>query len=127
MGSNPAAGSALTSDKPSQATRVVTTRRGLDRFHTEHPEDALAWLHSVATRTALRARTVADRRRRRETPVESLPDAVDRGAAPAEDVDLAAVVDEEIARLPDALRATVVLCEMESPIIVSRRSESGTE
>ena len=72
-----------------------------------------AWLHAVATRTALRARTVADRRRRRETPVESLPDAEEREGAPAADADLAAVVDEEIARLPDALRAAVVLCEME--------------
>ena len=72
-----------------------------------------AWLHAVATRTALRARTVADRRRRRETPVESLPDAAEREGAPAADADLAAVVDEEIARLPDALRAAVVLCEME--------------
>ena len=70
-----------------------------------------AWLHAVATRTALRARTVADRRRRRETPVESLPDAAGREGAPAADADLAAVVDEEIARLPDALRAAVVLCE----------------
>ena len=72
-----------------------------------------ARLHAVATRTALRARTVADRRRRRETPVESLPDAAEREGAPAADADLAAVVDEEIARLPDALRAAVVLCEME--------------
>lgn len=72
-----------------------------------------AWLHAVATRTALRARTVADRRRRRETPVEVLPDAAARDTEPAAAADLVAVVDEEIARLPDALRAAVVLCELD--------------
>ena len=78
------------------------------------PASALAaWLHGVATRTALRARTVADRRRRREAPVEVLPDLAARAAVPTEAADLADIVDEEIARLPDALRATVVLCELE--------------
>jgi Tol biopolymer transport system component len=56
---------------------------------------------------------VADRRRRRETPVETLPDAVGREGAQADGADLASVVDEEIARLPEALRAAVVLCELE--------------
>lgn len=71
------------------------------------------FLHAIATRTALRARTVADRRRRRETPVEALPDAVGPDAAPPEAADLAAVVDEEIAALPEVLRAAVVLCKLE--------------
>jgi len=40
--------SALNSNQPSQATRVVLTRRGLVRYWDEHPEEALAWLHAVA-------------------------------------------------------------------------------
>jgi RNA polymerase sigma factor (sigma-70 family) len=72
-----------------------------------------AWLHAVATRTALRARTVAHRRRKREMPLESSQEPADRASEAAEEADLAAVVDEEIARLPDTLRAAVVLCELE--------------
>ncbi|HEX4609777.1 MAG TPA: sigma-70 family RNA polymerase sigma factor, partial [Urbifossiella sp.] len=67
------------------------------------------WLYGVAHRTALRARTMRDRRRRRERVAaagrsEAVP------AAPPDD--LAAVLDAEIARLPAALRAAVVLCEL---------------
>jgi RNA polymerase sigma factor (sigma-70 family) len=72
-----------------------------------------AWLHTVATRTALRARIVADRRRRREVPVDPLPETTGRDSEPGDGTDLAAVVDEEVARLPETLREAVVLCELE--------------
>ena len=65
------------------------------------------WLYGVAHRTALRARTMRDRRRRRER-AAARPEAVP--AHPPDD--LAAVLDAEIARLPDAQRAAVVLCEL---------------
>jgi RNA polymerase sigma factor (sigma-70 family) len=75
------------------------------------PRSALpAWLYGVAYRTALRARAMADRRRRRETPVEVLPEPA---ADPAEVSDLARVVDEEVARLPETYRLAVVLCELQ--------------
>ena len=70
-----------------------------------------AWLHGVAFRTALRARTMADRRRRRETPVGTLPESV--SSAAVEEPDAVTLLDEEIARLPDRLRAAVVSCEIE--------------
>lgn len=93
-----------------QAVFVVLARKA----GCVRPAAALpAFLHAVATRTALRARTVADRRRRRETPVAAVPDVEGHEADPADATDLAAAVDEEIARLPDALRAAVVLCELE--------------
>jgi RNA polymerase sigma factor (sigma-70 family) len=62
------------------------------------------WLHRVALRAALRLRTG-----RRESP--PLPDV----AAPAEPLpdDTAAILDEEIARLPEKLRLVFVLCELE--------------
>ncbi len=72
-----------------------------------------AWLYSVAYRTALRARTMSDRRQRREAPVGRLPETAGREADATEAADLAAVLDEEIARLPEALRLAVVLCELE--------------
>jgi len=65
------------------------------------------WLYGVAHRTALRARTMRDRRRRRER-AAARPEAVP--AHPPDD--LAAVLDAELARLPDAQRAAVVLCEL---------------
>ncbi|MBA4068096.1 MAG: hypothetical protein C0501_31225 [Isosphaera sp.] len=78
------------------------------------PRSALpAWLHGVAYRVALRARTVNDRRRRRETLAETLPEPAAAPPGEAEAADLARVVDEEIARLPDEQRIPVVLCELE--------------
>ena len=78
------------------------------------PRSALAaWLYAVAYRTALRARTMSDRRRRRECPVATLPDAPDPRADAAETADLVEVLDAEIARLPDHLRLPVVLCELQ--------------
>ena len=73
------------------------------------PRSALAaWLYGVACRTALRARTTNDRRLRHENPVPTLPETAAPAVAPVEAADLAGVVDEEIARLPDRLRAPVL-------------------
>jgi RNA polymerase sigma factor (sigma-70 family) len=74
------------------------------------PSAVAAWLHGVACRTALRARTMRDRRRRREV-VSTLPDA--SSPEPHEVPDAVALLDEEIARLPDHYRLPVVLCELE--------------
>jgi RNA polymerase sigma factor (sigma-70 family) len=71
-----------------------------------------AWLYGVAYRTALRARTMSDRRRRREAPVGTPPESPGAAADPVPAADWAAVLDEEIARLPDRLRVAVVLCEL---------------
>lgn len=66
------------------------------------------WLHQVAFRTASCARVSAARRRRLE-----------RGAAvpvispQRNDFDFAGPLHEELARLPDRLRAAVVLCDLE--------------
>jgi RNA polymerase sigma factor (sigma-70 family) len=87
------------------------------------PRAALcAWLCSVAYRTALRARTVSDRRRRRETPVETLPEPASETTDLVETSDVAAVLDEEIARLPEHLRVPVLLCELEGQ---SRQEVAG--
>ena len=93
-----------------QAVFVVLAAKA----ETVRPRAALsAWLYGVAYRTALRARTVSDRRRRREAPVETLPEVAHQPSDPGEVWDVAAVLDEEIARLPEHLRVSVVLCELE--------------
>ena len=87
------------------------------------PRAALpAWLYGVAYRTALRARTMSDRRRRRETPVETLPEPAFETIDPVENSDVAAILDEEIARLPEPLRVAVVFCELEGR---SRQEAAG--
>jgi RNA polymerase sigma factor (sigma-70 family) len=73
-------------------------------------ETAGPWLYEVATRTALRARSTALRRRTREKQVEQLPHSA---VAAAEPNDGAAVLDEEVSRLAPKYRNAVVLCEIE--------------
>ncbi len=69
------------------------------------------WLHGVAVRAAAKLRRSAARRRRREEKVAGpvadrpVPDAA-WGAA-------LAAFHEEVARLPDAQRAAIVLCDLE--------------
>jgi RNA polymerase sigma factor (sigma-70 family) len=91
-----------------QATFLVLVRRG----HTIRRHTSLAsWLHGVARRTALKLRTQASRRRRRET----------RSARPAsvglaDDTtwgELRGLLDEELERLPEACRTALVLCYLE--------------
>jgi RNA polymerase sigma factor (sigma-70 family) len=92
-----------------QATFVVlATKAGSIR-----PRSSVSgWLYGVAYRTALRARTMSDRRRRRETLVETLPDIVSRTEEPVDiPANAIAVLEEEVARLPEHYRTAVVLCE----------------
>ena len=78
------------------------------------PPSALsAWLYGVAYRIALRARTMRDRRLRHEKPVTPLPEPTSSAALEVADADLVAVLDEEIARLPESQRVPVVVCELE--------------
>jgi RNA polymerase sigma factor (sigma-70 family) len=80
-----------------------------------------AWLYGVAYRIALRARTMQDRRRRRETTVQTLPEAALPSADGAE-TDLIAALDAEIAGLPESQRVPVVMCELEGR---SRKEAAG--
>src|SRR5262249_32825171 len=65
-----------------------------------------AFLYGVARRTALRARTMAARRRARETPVPTPPDPPAADPCPATAEALRAL-DEEIGRLPAHPRAAL--------------------
>ena len=80
-----------------------------------------AWLHGVALKVATKARTQSLTRRRRlmATPVPGpvLP--------PAADPLLTAVLDEELARLPDKYRRAVLLCDLGGKTRVEAAAELG--
>jgi RNA polymerase sigma factor (sigma-70 family) len=69
------------------------------------------WLYGVAVRTALKARALAARRRRREART-AVPVAVEHGDE-AVWRDLRPVLDEAVNRLPEKLRAAFILCYLE--------------
>lgn len=78
------------------------------------PQAALpAWLYGVAYRVALRARTMSDRRRRREQPIAIAPDLPAPASDPLDSSDCVAMLDAEIARLPEHQRLAVLACEIE--------------
>jgi RNA polymerase sigma factor (sigma-70 family) len=109
----------LAEDAFQAAFVVLAARAGSVRPRAALP----AWLYAVAYRTALRARTVSDRRRRREAPVETLPEPPAFETTDSiEHSDVATVLDEEIARLPEHLRVAVVFCEVEGQ---SRQEAAG--
>ena len=99
-----------------QATFLVLARKAgtVTRTDTLSP-----WLHAVAVRTARELRHMRDRRRKRETTLGGGPDTPGPGGTHdpkgplAADPDLAAALDEELARLPDHYRRAVILCELE--------------
>lgn len=90
-----------------QAAFLVLARRAASiRTHTS----LASWLHGVAHQVALRLRTSSRRRHQREAraarPDEALAD--DRSWA-----EVRAILDDELARLPESLRAPLVLCYLE--------------
>src|SRR5262249_50839165 len=94
-----------------QATFLVLARKAA----TVRPREALpAWLHGVARRVALKARTARARRPLAGTPlaahpVDPRPDPLARLSAR----ELLRIVDEELQRLPDGYRLPVILCCLE--------------
>jgi RNA polymerase sigma factor (sigma-70 family) len=75
------------------------------------PQRLSPWLYGVACRVAGRARAQAARRQARERPGDLEP-AAEPDAGP-ERRELDAVLDEEVARLPEAYRSVLVLCDVE--------------
>lgn len=84
-----------------QATFLVLARKA----GSVRGANLAGWLFRVARRVAVRARTRAAARAQRETPLATEP------AAPGVECgELAAILDEEIGRLPERFRLPVVLC-----------------
>ncbi len=90
-----------------QATFLVLLRKARDLW----VHDSLGpWLHRVARRTALRAQSLARRRRERELRAAELKTNFDQ---PPRHDPACSVLHEEIDRLPERLRVLVVLCHLE--------------
>ncbi len=93
-----------------QVTFFVLARRAADVV----PREAVGnFLYGVAYRTALKVRTAAARRRRRERQVENMPHTTVEGGAEERRPELRDLLDEELRRLPDLYRVPVVLCDLE--------------
>lgn len=91
-----------------QATFLVLARKAASVWP---PHLVASWLHGVALRTALKARTIAAKRRSREKQVENMPEPA--ASAHASWEELEALVDQELAALPERYRVAVLLCDME--------------
>jgi RNA polymerase sigma factor (sigma-70 family) len=91
-----------------QATFLVLVRKAA----AVQPKEMVAnWLYGVASQTALKARSVAARRKGRERQVVEMPEP----AVEERDVwhDLQPLLDQELSRLPDKYRVPIVLCDLE--------------
>ena len=97
-----------TADDAFQAAFLVLARRA---HQVGRPELLANWLYGVAVRTAKEA--AAARRRAGGQPMSAIPEPAARPAADDDQPDLRAVLDDELARLPDKYRAAVVLCELD--------------
>ncbi len=105
-------------DDAFQAAFLVLVRRA---GRVERPDEIRGWMYGVAVRVARAARAVSARRHARETPVSTLPDRPAESYQPP-DADALRALDEEVAALPDHVRAAVVLCELGG---VGRRDAAG--
>ncbi len=95
-------------DDAFQATFLVLVRRA---GSIRQPASLASWLYGVARRVALKARAEAARRRRREREAVDMPAPQPRDETSWNE--LRAVLDEELARLPEKYRAPLVLCYLE--------------
>jgi RND family efflux transporter MFP subunit len=90
--------------------------------------EALAgWLYKVAYRVALTARAGRAKRVARERPVAAaadVPQPPDPAVAP-EGREVCAVVDDEVSRLPERLRAAAALCYLEGKTVEEAAQQLG--
>ena len=90
-----------------QATFLVLARRG---WSIRQRGSAASWLHGVARRVALSARSAAVRRRAHERRAAEMT--MPSGGDPGWN-DLGDVLHQEIERLPEKYRSAIVLCDLE--------------
>jgi len=93
-------------DDAFQATFLVLVRKA----RSVRVDDSLGrWLYGVSRKVAARARAVAARRPRTEAPEF---EAIAADGPDPDRFEARAILDEELARLPEAYRSAVVLCDL---------------
>ncbi len=97
-------------DDAFQATFLLLVRKGRS---IRNRDDVGTWLHGVARRVAIRARVGDRRRRARERLGGERGETSAIRASTAEGDELRAVIDDELARLPERYRSPLVLCDLE--------------
>ncbi|MBX9623975.1 MAG: RNA polymerase sigma factor, partial [Gemmataceae bacterium] len=110
-------GRAADADDAFQATFLVFLRKA------RQVRDRAAvgnWLYGVAHRTATHLKGRAARRRPVPLDLDAMP-----APRPADPSDLLPALDDELARLPDRLRAVVVLCELEGATLAAAAKALG--
>jgi RNA polymerase sigma factor (sigma-70 family) len=98
-------GNAHDAEDAFQAAFLVLVRKATTLARREIVGD---WLHGVAYRTALKARTLQARRRRKERRV-ARPEAAQTADTP----DWYRLLDQELQGLPEKYRVPIILCELE--------------
>jgi RNA polymerase sigma factor (sigma-70 family) len=91
-----------------QATFFILARKAKT---VRRPERLGSWLYGVALRCAFRVRKVA--RRAKEQPMPAPPHPAAPPPADPHWADVRGILDAEIGRLPEKLRAALVLCELQ--------------
>lgn len=90
-----------------QATFVVLVRKA-GSIRPRHSVGA--WLYGVARQTALNVRTARARRHMRERSLTDVPEPT--AAAPQPSPELHALLDQQLARLPEKYRTVLLLCDL---------------
>jgi RNA polymerase sigma factor (sigma-70 family) len=103
-----------------QATFLVLARKAA----SVRPRERLAnWLHGVALRTALKAKTMKAKRRGREQQVPQMPEP--EAASQDQWRDLQPLLDQELHGLPENYRLPIVLCDLEGKTIKEATRQLG--
>jgi RNA polymerase sigma factor (sigma-70 family) len=90
-----------------QATFLVLVRKAAS---IRPPEMVGAWLFGVARQTAIRARSLNAKRKRREMQRMRIPEPQ---LGPETSNDLVDLLDHELGRLPEKYRVAILLCDLE--------------
>jgi RNA polymerase sigma factor (sigma-70 family) len=103
-----------------QATFLVLARKA----SSIRPRGLVAnWLHGVAYRTALKARTMTLKRQVREKQVTELPEP--EITQQNQSHDLLALIDQELNGLPENYRLPILLCDLEGKTIKEATQQLG--
>jgi RNA polymerase sigma factor (sigma-70 family) len=103
-----------------QVTFLVLARKA----SSVRPRERVAsWLHGVALRTAMKAKTMTAKRRGREQQVREMPEPEAAQQGPWRD--LQPLLDQELNRLPEYYRLPILLCDLQGMTIKDAAQQLG--